>query len=146
MFALSSSAIVFIVTLSSSVSESNVYSWICLSNSGKDIVFATSGYITKYVFSPTASINNGYFDNGFISYPNPIQGGGVLKFNQEKPGITKIFISDEKGTLIKEVCNTYFDAGQQAVAIDASDLANGVYFITVANDTQKFTNKIIVNK
>ena len=117
-----------------------------LSNSGNSISFANQGYITQYNFSPIALIENSYFNNGFISYPNPIQGGGILKFNQEKPGKTKIYISNEKGSVLKEVCNTYFDAGQQAVAIDASDLANGIYFITVLNDTQKFTEKIIVNR
>ena len=118
----------------------------CLSNSGKDMLISVGNLILKYDFSPTSSVENGYFNNGCISYPNPIKGGGVLKFNQQKPGTTKILISDEKGTVMKEVSNSYFEAGQQAVVIDASDLTNGAYFITVVNDTQNFTNKIIVNR
>jgi len=117
----------------------------CLSNSGKEIILSTT-FVTKYSFSPTSSVESNYFDNGVISYPNPIKGGGVLKFNQQKPGTTKIFISDEKGTVIKEISNSYFEAGQQAVVIDASDLTDGAYFITVVNDTQNFTNKIIVQR
>lgn len=117
-----------------------------LSNKGSNIIFTTDNYYTNYIFAPTVTGENHNFDNGFISYPNPIRGGGVLKFNQEKPGFTKVFISDEKGSMLKNICNTYFDAGQQAVIIDASDLANGVYLITLANDTQMFTEKIIVNR
>ena len=117
-----------------------------ISVSGNNICFTNQGNVTQYLFTTTSSVENSYFDNGFISYPNPMQGGGVLRFNQEKPGDTKIYMSDEKGEILKEICASYFDEGQHCVAINVSDLSNGVYFITVANDTQNFTNKIIVNR
>lgn len=117
-----------------------------ISVSGNNICFTNQGNVTQYLFTTTSSVENSYFDNGFISYPNPMQGGGVLRFNQEKPGDTKIYISDEKGEILKEICASYFDEGQHCVAINVSDLSNGVYFITVANDTQNFTEKIVVNR
>jgi len=117
-----------------------------LSNSGNELVLINANVVFLYPFSTTSSVANSNNDTNLIIFPNPLSCTGVLKFNQDVAGISSITISDELGNLVKIIGKGYYEAGQQVIKIDVSDLANGAYFVTVANDTQNFTHKFIVNK
>ena len=70
-------------------------------------------------------------------YPNPVK-GQMLVDNLD--GFSQIVVQNIQGSiLLKQSLNTYKNE------IDLSNLASGIYFVSLLNQTDKFTMKIIKN-
>lgn len=73
------------------------------------------------------------------SYPNPIDGNFMnVVIHNEVWKKSKVQITDGKGNVLKRL-----NLKGKSTKIDVSDFASGVYFLTLANGTEKITKQLI---
>ena len=84
--------------------------------------------------------------NTFMVYPNPNNGEFNLGMNLEADSKLAIDIYDITGQLIKTVNQSKLSAGINTIAIDGSELSNGIYFVKIYNETINKTLKFTINK
>ena len=84
--------------------------------------------------------------NTCMIYPNPSNGIFNIGLNLDSDSSVKIEIIDITGQLIRMVNQTNLNAGINSIAIDGSELSNGIYFIKIYNDKINNTLKLLINK
>lgn len=80
--------------------------------------------------------------NSFI-YPNPAKNNAVLSIGMEQSSSADIMLSNMMGQVVKTV-SAELVAGENNVNINISDLAKGVYMVTVKIENVSSTKKLIV--
>ena len=80
------------------------------------------------------------------SYPNPCNAQVTLNVNILREGETEIVMHDILGRMIKTFYKGKMTAGTHQLAVDVSDVASGIYFIMLNNNSQLKTNKIVILK
>ena len=78
-------------------------------------------------------------ENGFTIMPNPTTGPVTLDLT--KIGKVELLVTDMLGMTVIHVENA-----QNMYSADLSNLENGVYFFTAFNGTERFTEKVLLNK
>ncbi len=84
---------------------------------------------------------------GLLVSPNP--SSGLTKINFEIPESSEldIFITSVEGRNVQTILKpTYFQAGNQEISFDVSELAPGMYFVNLISGKESFVQKLIVNK
>ncbi len=77
----------------------------------------------------------------FTVYPNPSNGKFTVKFEGLKQVNCKVTISNLLG---QEIYSTFFKGQPTTVDIDLSNYPKGLYFAKVNNETNNYTQKIII--
>lgn len=96
-----------------------------------------SDYQTPYNFSITTTLStNSFEDTGIVFYPNPVK--DIL--NIENIHFTKMSLYTTLGQLLEIRVNTNASTKNK---IDLSNYAKGIYFISLENDNETKTIKII---
>ena len=80
--------------------------------------------------------DNTAIENQVILYPNPVTNQLVIDLTQYK--VNNIIIYDYMGKQIKNHCTNTSD-----IVIDVSDLAKGMYLISINTDKGNITKKFI---
>ena len=75
---------------------------------------------------------------------NPIYRSGVLSFTLPKPSDVEIALYDATGRMVSKLAYGNFFAGSHTVTLNASNLANGVYFVHMKADNFKTVKRVIV--
>ena len=75
---------------------------------------------------------------------NPIYKTGVLNFTLPKPSDVEITLYDATGRLVSKLASGRFSAGSHTVTLNASKLANGVYFVHMKSNDFNTVKKVIV--
>ena len=75
---------------------------------------------------------------------NPIYKTGVLSFTLPKPSDVEITLYDATGRMVSKLASGKFSAGSHTVRLNASKLANGVYFVHMKADNFNTVKKVIV--
>lgn len=78
-----------------------------------------------------------YQTNQITVYPNPTN--GFLRFNGLKHPLRQVYVSDGFGRKVEP--NELFDGN-----LDISNLADGIYFITIVTDQFSKTQKVVLKK
>ncbi len=94
----------------------------------------------------TAIVETSSSVQGLKIYPNPTADVTNIKFNLSNSQSVSLVVRDIAG---KEVLSQAFGimtAGVQNIAINASNLSNGIYFTTIQIGEELVTRKITVNK
>ena len=117
---------------------------------------STVGYgIANYLlaYNYTASIENPGIQNTqpesfaiLSSFPNPFNGGCVIKLDLQKPVTGSLSIVDLKGRVVKSIQTGSFDAGQQTFPLKAGWGPSGVYFIVMQSKNKIQAHKLILLK
>lgn len=90
---------------------------------------------TGELFQRTKYGTNGYFK----VYPNPSKDQIEIECESNNPDVvSKINIYQANGTIIKEL-----STNKQRYQMDISDLAGGMYFLTILNNNKIFVDRII---
>jgi hypothetical protein len=78
-------------------------------------------------------------------YPNPANEAFTIQYNAAEAGEYDVKVYDILG---KEMVSmkTEFALGQNAYEVKTNELAKGIYFVKVSNDTQSDVNKLIIEK
>ena len=77
-------------------------------------------------------------------FPNPNSGRFSLKLNVEEDGTIFISIHSQLGLLVEKIGSLNIEAGQFEQDFDFSNLAEGLYFVTVKLGDLEYSRKIIV--
>ena len=79
-------------------------------------------------------------------YPNPTSGSAV-SFDLAKDDELKFQVYNSLGSPVYASNKQKYSAGKNKLALDASSLSNGVYFVTITdNNAAKITKRLVVNK
>jgi hypothetical protein len=81
-------------------------------------------------------------NSDFNLAPNPAQDQVNIKLNNAKISQTKIIITNAVGQLVYE--NNNVDSQLSNLNISTSDLEKGVYFVSVIQNNQAYTKKLVV--
>lgn len=92
-------------------------------------------------------INPGIVDNGFMvdqNYPNPFQGTTQIDFTISVNSNIQFTVVDMLGKVVYSEEKTDLNAGNHSITFNAAGMGKGIYFYTISNGVQKFTEKMIV--
>lgn len=112
-------------------------------------IAATGASFTNTVFAggfvginETTSIT----ENSLVVYPNPATAAVKVSFNMNESNTLTVNMFDILGNAVKSVANNKeFSKGAQTLEINTSDLANGVYYISLEVNGNKETKKVVIN-
>ena len=95
-----------------------------------------------YQSNSTASIKSINNTKQLNIYPNPAS--NVLNIGFEKLSQkSEIKISN---VIVAEVRKEVIENNEESIQMDISNLANGIYFVTLSSGEESFTKKIVINK
>ncbi len=83
--------------------------------------------------------------------PNPMRDNAEIYYQINSPGITNLTLYDITGRKVKSFINGNFEQGCYRLTWDGTDetgrkLSEGVYFIRLDNQTEAFTQKVVILK
>jgi len=84
------------------------------------------------------------FSKGIILSPNPANDVFFLNFTDESYNNADIIVSDMNGRLVKSVKYTQTNVG--GIAIETTDMAGGLYIVTIKNNNKIAVKKVSVAK
>ncbi len=121
----------------SSYNGQNIYIGInCTSNDA--FIFM----IDDIFIGAPASMEDQDFSAGVILSPNPTSDVFFLNFSDNTFNNADIIISDMNGRFVKSL--KYTQANTGGMAIETSDMANGLYLVTIKNENKIATKKVSV--
>jgi hypothetical protein len=80
----------------------------------------------------------------FDLFPNPAQENTTVQFSLNQKEQVKITLTDIDGRLIKEITNEALNEGEHSIAISTAELAAGMYFIMIDDNTGRSVRKLSV--
>lgn len=98
-----------------------------------------------YSLAGTCNVGTNEFSlnkESILIYPNPTASSFTARVNLES-GRTSLEIRDINGSIVKEVFNQNYPAGQHNIHCDISDLSNGSYFLVIRNNDRLLTEKLV---
>lgn len=150
----------------------NAPSWFAVTSTNDSLVSTSNILITPYNFTtpdyrPTATsialtgadFNDPTFagdvlavrnlisiENLFEVFPNPASSKTTIMFNTDEKTIISVSVYDVLGDLVTVVnANNQFEKGNHSIEINTSNLANGIYHISLNMNGAVGTKKLIVN-
>ncbi len=84
-------------------------------------------------------------ENQLNLYPNPAADLSIISLDLAKTSDVNVYLTDLSGRMVKQVISEKLAKGNHKIAIDANDLANGLYMVNSQVDNHLFTRKLIVN-
>ncbi len=76
------------------------------------------------------------------NYPNPFNPSTTIDFALTKSGQTKLQVFDIKGALVKTLLDRFLDSGPHEILFDAENLASGIYYYRLTNNSRILTKKM----
>jgi hypothetical protein len=100
--------------------------------------------------APMTGLTPGALKAALTVYPNPVNQQATVSFSLDRSGKVSIELFDIPGKRVLEVAHSEFGAGDHHVALDASSLAPGVYFLKISGmaDGEKLSGmiKVVVSR
>ncbi|MFN3306977.1 MAG: choice-of-anchor D domain-containing protein, partial [Candidatus Kapaibacteriota bacterium] len=79
--------------------------------------------------------------------PNPVKNGTLeVNFGVAFDGWTELVIINTRGEIVRRVATGMMKAGDYSVRVDISDLANGMYIITMASEHFRQRQEFVITK
>lgn len=140
-------------------SDTTLRIWNTLREQSFNFEFADS--ITNVLFDPqnyiikqaTRDLSLSVFDEKkpssfelYQNYPNPFNSQTTIKFEIPEKDFVILKLYDLTGNEIKTLINEELDRGKYSIALDANQLASGVYFYTMQTKSFKATKKLVLVK
>lgn len=118
----------------------------CASNTKYNaaIAFRTTGKSGNLVAGPTRLRASQQDLTQFTVFPNPVEGGGTVRFAVEQTGPVELAVRDNLGREVKRLVNKTLDAGLMDVAVDTRDLRPGIYHVTLKTTDRLQIVKLVV--
>jgi len=76
--------------------------------------------------------------------PNPANNSASIQFNHNSNSPVAVTVTDLTGKILLNLTDLSTQAGQNTIELSTTDLASGVYFVTLSSQTGKETVKLIV--
>jgi len=78
--------------------------------------------------------------------PNPVSGTAVVSFTVPSPGLATVSVYDVAGRPVDTIHSGELAAGSHSVSWNASDFANGVYFVRLSSPAGTVATQVMVLK
>jgi hypothetical protein len=107
----------------------------------------TNYEVTCYVAIDPGAVNE--INNATFAakvYPNPAKDLATVAVDVTETATIKVTLSDITGKVVKVAFNGQLNRGMQNIDINTSDLANGVYTVTIASEAKTKTFRLSVIK
>lgn len=79
------------------------------------------------------------------SYPNPVTNISTLQFDLKSKANVRVDVIDVTGRVVLPLINSDLNSGNQKVSMDASQLSNGIYTISLTVDGKTSYTKVAVS-
>jgi len=90
--------------------------------------------------------NNATAINSFEVYPNPVSNSTTISFSLSKSQKVSLKIFDVSGRLVSTLADKIFEAGENELVWNASEVNAGVYFLRMETASYSENRKLIVAK
>lgn len=77
--------------------------------------------------------------------PNPANGSSKVSFNLSAPQLVTVSLTDDKGTILRQVFKGEKGRGEHAIEIDVKDLGTGTYYCLIETPTTRETKRLVVS-
>jgi PKD repeat protein len=101
---------------------------------------------TDVTVSVTVGIEEKEAFNSISLYPNPTANITNLNFNLKNESDVQVLVFDIAGKIIFEAKETNVLTGENNIAIDMTNMNNGIYFVTIKADKAVVAKRLFVNK
>ncbi len=92
---------------------------------------------------PTTGVKDAGSKAKFSVFPNPATNRATITYNSTTSGTINVQLIDSKGSIIRSI-HPKTHTGDNNISIDLSDVARGVYFIKVGDETGATEKKLII--
>lgn len=99
--------------------------------------------------SPDSNLSVEENENNFFSvsmYPNPANDKVNISYVLDRTSDVTVTITDLSGKAVSTTSVSAVNAGANAVAVNTSDLSNGVYVVSLTANNQTSTHKLVIKK
>ncbi len=79
-------------------------------------------------------------------FPSPVSNDLTIRFNLNETTELGVAVYNALGQQVNSLGYTTYGTGNNDISLNASAMANGVYFVTIQSDTQSVTKKFTVSK
>jgi hypothetical protein len=83
---------------------------------------------------------------GLVAAPTIINNNCRISFNMPRRGTARLRLFDIAGRLVDNVFSGSLETGAQTIDLETSDLANGVYIVSLETPAGKDVAKIVINR
>ncbi|MGZ5192091.1 MAG: T9SS type A sorting domain-containing protein, partial [Flavisolibacter sp.] len=91
-------------------------------------------------------ITNGVI-NSFVLYPNPATANTTISFSIAEKNKVSVNVYDVLGNLVSTLSQSNdFEKGSNTISLNTSNLASGIYYISLDINGSKETKKLVINK
>jgi len=104
---------------------------------------ATFAY-SLYLANPTVGVEE-IKELSFNIFPNPANNNVTIQFGTDFYGNTEIILTDILGQEVKAITTIKNPSSGQKITFSVDNLSQGVYFVSLLNNKNRITKKIIVN-
>ncbi len=120
---------------------------ICVISHPLDKIYTIDSALTKKINTDFDTSNIISKQNDLLIYPNPSKGEFTISYNVLKPTDVRIDIFDQNGALLKTVVNIANQhQGNYQIPVNMEEYVNGIYFVSMLNNSKKTTSKVIVER
>jgi hypothetical protein len=78
--------------------------------------------------------------------PNPLQGSGRVSFTLKRPGHVRLALFDVAGREARKILDEDMSEGTHGIALSASDLAAGAYFLELKSSEGRSLSRVVLTK
>jgi hypothetical protein len=79
-------------------------------------------------------------------HPNPAGSSAMVEFYLDKPGMTKIYLTDAKGRMVKTLIQKDMETGSYQEMLDVSTLQSGVYYGILEENGRQISRKLVISR
>lgn len=108
------------------------------------LAVGTIATLASPIITSTSGIEIAFEDVQLKNYPNPFRSETTIAFNQPKDGNVKISVYNYMGKEVVELCNKYFQSGDNEIKFNGSKLKAGFYIIRLESDSGFVSSSMIV--
>jgi hypothetical protein len=85
--------------------------------------------------------------NSFVLYPNPATANTTISFSIAKKNKVSVTVYDVLGNVVTSLSQSNdFEKGNNTISLNTSNLASGIYYISLDINGAKETKKLIINQ
>lgn len=102
-----------------------------------------------FTYSNIVNVSAGQLPTTFAlgqNFPNPFNPSTTISYSLPQAGVVTLAIFNTLGQKVKEVVNSFQEAGNYTVSLNASDLSSGNYIYNVSVNGQSVSKKMLLIK
>lgn len=102
-----------------------------------------------FTYSNIVNVSAGQSPSTFAlgqNFPNPFNPSTTISYSLPQAGVVTLAIFNTLGEKVKEVVNSFQEAGNYTVSLNASDLSSGNYIYNVSVNGQSVSKKMLLIK